>query len=86
MTAGRVTVDGLRNSPVHPDDVAAMLRPILDVVGVDVGEVAWVRIDHNAIRVRVKVRNRRGRTLPDSHATITTRISEDIAPTIEEPQ
>ena len=78
MTHGRVTIDGLRNEPMNADEVAAMIRPLVDAVGLDVGDVASIHIDpRKAVRFKVRVRNRRGRSLPDSWAHVVVKIDDD---------
>lgn len=77
MSTGRVTVDVARNTPLHPDEVAALLRPLVELVGVDFGDVIGVAIDpRKSIRLKVRARNRRGRPMPDSWAHIVVRVDD----------
>lgn len=78
MTSGRVTVDVARNEPLDADDVAALLKPLVELVGVDFGDVLAVHIDpRKSVRLKVKARNRRGRLLPDSWAHVVVRVDWD---------
>jgi hypothetical protein len=78
MTTGRVTVDVARNEPLDFDAVASALKPLVELVGIDYGDVIAVHIDpRKSIRFKVRTRNRRGRILPDSWAHVVVRIDLD---------
>lgn len=77
-----VVVDGVRNEPVARGDLVEALTPFLDLVGVDLSDFTALHVTAKVIRVRVMVRNKRGRRLPDSWAHVVVRVLDDD---VEEP-
>lgn len=76
--SARVTIDGVPNEPVSSLVLERLVEPILDLLGgVDVGDLAYLRIDRSGIKAKVAARNRRGRRLPDSWAHLAVRVVDD---------
>lgn len=73
----RATVDGLRNEPIPASEAAEALAALLALVDVDPRDAQSVTITGGKIRVKVALRNKRGRRLPGMWAHVEVSIIPD---------
>jgi len=70
----KATVNDVRNEPVDRDEVDAAIAPLLDLIGVDAGQVLEVHVTGSTVRARVRPLNKRGKRVPNAVVTVTHRI------------
>lgn len=75
--SAKVVVDGLRNEPIARADLVECLTPFLDLMGIDLADFESMHVSGTHVRLKVRVRNKRGRRLPDSWAHVVTRVLDD---------